>query len=41
MTRLQDLDLRPGMRGLDLGSGRGATSAFLPRECGVEVAREN
>ncbi|MFC4120445.1 SAM-dependent methyltransferase [Nonomuraea zeae] len=32
-----DLDLRPGMRVLDLGSGRGATSVFLAREYGVEV----
>ncbi|GAA4608133.1 cyclopropane-fatty-acyl-phospholipid synthase family protein [Actinoplanes octamycinicus] len=32
-----DLDLRPGMRVLDLGSGRGATSVFLAREFGVEV----
>lgn len=33
----QDLDLRPGMRVLDLGSGRGATSVFLAREFGVRV----
>lgn len=33
----RDLDLRPGMRVLDLGSGRGATSVFLARELGVEV----
>lgn len=32
-----DLDLRPGMRVLDLGSGRGATSVFLAREFGVHV----
>ncbi len=32
-----DLDLRAGMRVLDLGSGRGATSVFLAREFGVEV----
>ena len=31
------LDLRPGMRVLDLGSGRGATSVFLAREFGVQV----
>ncbi|MFI6940392.1 SAM-dependent methyltransferase [Streptomyces sp. NPDC050418] len=31
------LDLRPGMRVLDLGSGKGATSVFLAREYGVEV----
>ncbi|MFI5911958.1 SAM-dependent methyltransferase [Dactylosporangium sp. NPDC051541] len=33
----QDLDLRPGMRVLDLGSGKGATSVFLAREYGVQV----
>ncbi|MBE1561798.1 SAM-dependent methyltransferase [Nonomuraea africana] len=33
----RDLDLRPGMRVLDLGSGMGATSVFLAREFGVEV----
>lgn len=33
----QDLDLRPGMRVLDLGSGMGATSVFLAREFGVQV----
>lgn len=33
----QDLDLRPGMRVLDLGPGRGATSVFLAREYGVHV----
>ncbi|WP_433342485.1 SAM-dependent methyltransferase [Micromonospora sp. CA-111912] len=33
----RDLDLRPGMRVLDLGSGRGATSVFLAREYGVHV----
>lgn len=32
-----DLDLRPGMRVLDLGSGKGATSVFLAREYGAEV----
>lgn len=32
-----DLDLRPGMRVLDLGSGLGATSVFLAREYGVSV----
>ncbi|MEV6399434.1 methyltransferase domain-containing protein [Streptomyces sp. NPDC051907] len=32
-----DLDLRPGMRVLDLGSGKGATSVFLAREYGVQV----
>lgn len=31
------LDLRPGMRVLDLGCGRAATSIFLHREFGVEV----
>ncbi|MCF6473162.1 methyltransferase domain-containing protein [Nonomuraea sp. MG754425] len=33
----RDLELRPGMRVLDLGSGRGATSVFLAREFKVEV----
>ena len=33
----RDLDLRPGMRVLDLGSGLGATSVFLAREFGVDV----
>ncbi|WP_432041772.1 SAM-dependent methyltransferase [Streptomyces cadmiisoli] len=33
----QDLDLRPGMRILDLGSGKGATSVFLAREFGARV----
>ncbi|QFY09179.1 methyltransferase domain-containing protein [Nonomuraea phyllanthi] len=33
----RDLDLRPGMRVLDLGSGKGATSVFLAREFGVQV----
>src|SRR5687768_6803306 len=32
-----DLDLRHGMRVLDLGSGLGATSVFLAREYGVRV----
>jgi len=31
------LDLRPGMRVLDLGCGRAASSIFLRREFGVEV----
>jgi cyclopropane fatty-acyl-phospholipid synthase-like methyltransferase len=31
------LDLRPGMRVLDLGCGRGASSIFLCREFGVQV----
>src|SRR6478752_2541284 len=31
------LDLRPGMRVLDLGCGRGASSIFLHRELGVQV----
>jgi SAM-dependent methyltransferase len=34
---LPGLRLRPGMRVLDLGSGYGATSVFLARECGVTV----
>ncbi|MEH6677926.1 SAM-dependent methyltransferase, partial [Phenylobacterium sp.] len=33
----QDLALKPGMRVLDLGSGRGATSVFLAKEFGVSV----
>ncbi|MGP4043991.1 SAM-dependent methyltransferase [Streptomyces sp. 2A115] len=33
----RDLDLRPGMRILDLGSGKGATSVFLAREYGAQV----
>jgi SAM-dependent methyltransferase len=33
----RDLRLRPGMRVLDLGSGKGATSVFLAREFGVRV----
>src|SRR5438132_10234650 len=31
------LDLRPGMRVLDLGCGRGASSVFLRREFDVQV----
>lgn len=31
------VDLRPGMRVLDLGCGRGASSVFLHREFGVQV----
>ncbi len=31
------LNLRPGMRVLDLGCGRAASSIFLCRECGVQV----
>ncbi|TDO36329.1 methyltransferase family protein [Kribbella sp. VKM Ac-2527] len=33
----RDLDLRPGMRVLDLGSGKGRTSVFLAKEYGVQV----
>jgi SAM-dependent methyltransferase len=33
----KDLDLRPGLRVLDLGSGKGATSIFLAKEYGVQV----
>lgn len=32
-----DMALRPGMRVLDLGCGRGASSVFLHREFGVQV----
>jgi SAM-dependent methyltransferase len=35
---LADIRLRPGMRVLDLGSGRGATSVFLAQEFSVDVA---
>src|SRR5436309_15468399 len=31
------LDLRPGMRVLDLGCGRASSSTFLQREFGVQV----
>src|SRR5690242_5981326 len=31
------IDLRPGMRVLDLGCGRASSSIFLRREFGVEV----
>jgi cyclopropane fatty-acyl-phospholipid synthase-like methyltransferase len=34
---MTEIELRPGMRVLDLGSGRGATSVFLAREFGVDV----
>lgn len=33
----RDLELRPGMRVLDLGCGKGATSVFLAKEYGVQV----
>lgn len=33
----RDLDLTPGMKVLDLGSGKGATSVFLTKEYGVQV----
>ena len=33
----RDLDLQPGMRVLDLGSGKGSTAAFLAKEYGVQV----
>src|ERR1051326_6303977 len=33
----ESLDLRPGMRVLDLGCGRGMSSIFLRREFGVQV----
>lgn len=32
-----ELDLKPGQRVLDVGSGRGATAVFLAREAGVSV----
>ncbi|MHC4972066.1 MAG: SAM-dependent methyltransferase [Planctomycetota bacterium] len=31
------MDLRPGMRVLDLGCGKAMSSIFLAKECGVEV----
>lgn len=34
---LRDVELRPGMRVLDLGCGLGMTSTFLAREYGVDV----
>lgn len=34
---LRDIPLQPGMRVLDLGCGKGATSVFLVREFGVSV----
>ncbi len=34
---LRDVELRPGMRVLDLGCGMGMTSVFLAREYGVQV----
>lgn len=34
---LDDVELRPGMRIMDLGCGRGMTSIFLAREFDVEV----
>ncbi|MCL2199322.1 MAG: methyltransferase domain-containing protein [Defluviitaleaceae bacterium] len=33
----EPFDLKPGMRVLDLGSGKGITSVFLAREFGVQV----
>ena len=33
----ESLDLRPGMRVLDLGCGRAMSSVFLRREFGVQV----
>jgi len=34
---VEPFDLKPGMRVLDLGSGKGITSVFLAREFGVQV----
>lgn len=34
---LEDVDLRPGMRVMDLGCGLGMTTTFLAREYGVQV----
>ncbi|MDR2571996.1 MAG: methyltransferase domain-containing protein [Oscillospiraceae bacterium] len=34
---VKPFDLKPGMRVLDLGSGKGMTSVFLAREFGVQV----
>ncbi len=34
---LSDLRLQPGQKVLDLGCGKGATSVFLAKECGVAV----
>ena len=34
---VQPFDLKPGMRVLDLGCGKGITSVFLAREFGVQV----
>lgn len=34
---LCDLPLLPGQKVLDLGCGKGATSVFLVKECGVDV----
>lgn len=34
---LENADLKPGMRVLDLGCGKGLTSVFLAKEYGVRV----
>ena len=34
---LRDLEIRPGMKVLDLGCGKGATSVFLAKEIGAEI----
>ena len=34
---VQPLNLKPGMRVLDLGCGKGVTSAFLAKEFGIQV----
>lgn len=37
LTELPEVELKPGMRVLDLGCGRGLTSIFLAKEFGVQV----
>ena len=33
----RDMELKPGMRVLDMGCGKGMSSVFLAKECGVQV----